>query len=107
MKHTERIAPVAAAVTAVTTVMCCLPVGFAAAAATASLAAVVSSLQPWFLAASALLLIVGAAQLGRAQRTCPARGRGSQAIFGVSAAIVVLVILFPQVLAGLLADWLP
>jgi hypothetical protein len=28
-------------------------------------------------------------------------------VFCVSAAIVLLVVLFPQVIAGMLADWLP
>lgn len=107
MKHTETIAPVAAALSALATLVCCLPVGLAAAAATASLSSVVASYRPWLLGASALLLIVGAVQLTRVRRACPTRGQASIAILGVSAAIVLLVIFFPQVLAGVIADWLP
>src|SRR4051812_36542042 len=77
MNHSEKIAPVAAAATALATLACCLPVGIAAAAATASLAAVVAGYRVWFLIASALLLVVGLVQLSRAQRQCSTRKRGS------------------------------
>ena len=107
MKHAEKVAPVAAAVSALATLVCCLPVGIAAAAATASLGAVVSNYRSWFLGASAILLVIGIVQLTRVQRACATRNRGSMVILAVSGTIVLLVALFPQVLAGLLADWLP
>jgi hypothetical protein len=107
MKHAEKAAPVAAAVTALATLVCCLPMGIAAAAATAGLAAVVAGYRLWFLGASAVLLVIGIVQLTRIQRACATRNRGSMIILGVSGTIVVLVALFPQVLAGLLAEWLP
>ena len=107
MSHGEKIAPVAAATTALMTLACCLPVGFAAAAATASLVAVVSANRGWFLLASAGLLVVGIVQLRRAEQQCSTRKRGSIAILGISTTIVVLVALFPQVLAALIAAWLP
>ena len=107
VNHGERIAPVAAAATALATLACCLPVGIAAAAATASLAAVVADYRGWFLLASGVLLAVGVVQLKRAQRQCSTRTRGSLAILGISATIVVLVALFPQVIAALIAAWLP
>lgn len=107
MKHGERIAPVAAALTGLATLACCLPVGFAAAAVTASLSSGVAAFQPWFLGASVLLLLVGVVQLRQAQRTCATRPYSSLIVFGVSAAIVLLVIFFPQAIAGMLADWLP
>jgi hypothetical protein len=107
MKHAEKVAPVAAAVTALTTLLCCLPIGIAAAVATGSLSAVVSNYRWYFLGASAVLLVIGIVQLTRLQRTCATRNRGSMVILAVSGTIVLLVALFPQVLAGLLADWLP
>lgn len=107
MKHTETITPVAAALTALATLACCLPMGFAAAAATASLGAVVASYSLWFLGASVVLLAVGAVQLKQARRTCSTGGNASIVILAVSAAVVALVIFFPQVIAGLLADWMP
>jgi hypothetical protein len=107
MKHGEKIAPVMAAVTGLATLACCLPMGFAAAAVTASLSMAVATYQPWFLGASVLLLFVGGVQLRQTQRTCGTRSYSSLIVFGFSAVIVVLVVVFPQVLAGLLADWLP
>jgi hypothetical protein len=70
MKHGEKIAPVAAALTGLATLACCLPFGFAAAAVTGSLSTVVAAYQPWFLGASVVLLLVGAAQMRNVQRTC-------------------------------------
>jgi cytochrome bd-type quinol oxidase subunit 2 len=107
MNHGEKIAPVAAAATALATLACCLPVGIAAAAATASLAAVVAAYRVWFLIASAILLGVGLVQLTRAQRECSTRKRGSVTILAISATIVLLVAVFPQVIAAVLAAWLP
>src|SRR5262245_59901013 len=106
MNHGERIAPVAAATTALATLLCCVPVGIAAAAATASLGAVVSAYRGWFLMVSGALLALGIVQLTRAQRQCATSKRGSVAVFIVSATIVVLVALFPQVIAALIAAWL-
>jgi FtsH-binding integral membrane protein len=107
MKHGEKVAPVMAAVTSVATLACCLPMGFAAAAVTASLSMAVAAYQPWFLGASVVLLLVGGVQLRQTQRTCGTRAHSSLIVFGTSAVIVVLVVLFPDVIAGLLADWLP
>ena len=107
MPHGEKIAPVAAAATALATLVCCLPVGIAAAAATAGLATVVSTYRNSFLLASGALLVVGTVQLTRAQRQCSTRKRGSLTILAASAVIVVLVALFPQVLAALIAVWIP
>ena len=107
MKHSEKVAPVIAAVTSLATLACCLPVGFAAAALTASLSLAVAAYQPWFLGASVLLLLVGVVQLRQTRRACGTRSYSSLMVFGLSTVIVVLVVLFPDVVAGLLADWLP
>jgi hypothetical protein len=107
MAYGEKIAPLAAAATALATLACCLPVGFAAAAATASLGAAVAVHRNWFLLASGLLLGVGVVQLRRGERQCSTRNRGSVAILSISAIIVVLVALFPQVVAAMIAAWLP
>jgi hypothetical protein len=107
LRHGEKIAPVAAAMTGLATLACCLPMGFAAAAVTASLSTVVAAYQPWFLGASVVLLLVGMVQLRRVQRTCSRTPWSSLIVFCVSAALVLLVVLFPQTIAGTLADWLP
>ena len=107
MKHREKVAPVAAALTGLATLACCLTMGFAAAAVTAGLSTAVATFQPWFLGASVVLLIVGMIQLRQSQRTCATRRYSSLIVYCVSAVIVLLVILFPQMIAGMLADWLP
>jgi hypothetical protein len=107
MKHTEKIAPIAAALSALATLTCCLPIAFVAGTASASLAMVAGSYRWSFLGASVVLLAVGAVQLVRARRACQPRGSASLGILGVSATIVLIVVLFPQMIAGLLADWMP
>ena len=107
MRHGEKVAPVMAAVTSLATIACCLPVGFVGAAVMVSLSMAAAAYQPWFLGTSVLLLLVGALQLRQARRACGRRSYSSLIIFSSCAVIVVLVVLFPQVIAGLLADWLP
>ena len=107
MKHGEKIAPVTAAVASLATIACCLPMGFAAAAVTASLGMAVAAYQAWFLGASVVLLLLGGVQLRQAQKACATRGNSSLVVFGISAVIVLGVALFPEVIAGLLADWMP
>ena len=110
MRHSEKIAPLAAAVGSLATLTCCLPIGFAGAAALAGIGATVAPLRDWFIGGAVVLLLVGAVQVNRAQRTCAANGRhawASLAILFTSATIVALVALFPQVVASILADWMP
>ena len=107
MKHTDKIAPIAAALSAFATLACCLPIAFVAGTASATLAMVAGTYRWSFLGASVVLLAVGAMQLVQARRACRTRESASLAIFGVSATIVLVVVLFPQMIAGLLADWRP
>jgi hypothetical protein len=107
MRHAEKIAPVAGALSALATLACCLPIAFAAGTATAGLAVVAGSYRWAFLGASVILLALGALELVRARRACRSRGFGSMVILGLSALILLLVLVFPQVIAGLLADWMP
>ncbi|MBA2304397.1 MAG: hypothetical protein H0W08_17435 [Acidobacteria bacterium] len=107
MRHAETIAPVAAAASAIGTLLCCLPIPFAMAAATASLSAVVATHRLWFLAGSVVLLGIGAVQWRNAQRACPTRRYGSSVVLGICVVIVLLVVFVPQVIATVMADWLP
>src|SRR5260221_2384401 len=95
MKHAEKIAPVAAAMSALATLACCLPIAFAAGTASAGLAVVAGSYRWWFLGASVALLMVGGVQLVRVRRACKTRGSGSMVILGLSVVIVLLVLAFP------------
>jgi hypothetical protein len=103
MKHSEKITPVAAAVSALSTMVCCLPSGIAAAAGAVGLGVVVEPLGPWLFGLSIALLAVGFVQLYRSNRTCQRRSPVSIAIFLVSAIVVLGVFLFPQITAALFA----
>jgi uncharacterized membrane protein YidH (DUF202 family) len=107
MKHSEKITPVAAAVSALSTIACCLPSGIAAAAGAAGLGVVVEPLRPWLIGLSVALLIVGFVQLYRSNLSCRRRSPASIAIFAISAIVVVAIVLFPQISAGLLASVIP
>jgi hypothetical protein len=105
MKNSEQVTPVAAAVTALSTLLCCVPTSFAAAIATTSLGVFVADHQGWFLAASVVLIAIGAVQLRRATACSTGPKRTSAIMLALSTVIVITVIFFPQVLAGLMADW--
>ena len=65
------------------------------------------AVQPWFLTAATLLLDLSAFQLYRGQRTCRrGRVRFSLIVLGLSTTIVLLVLLFPQSVAGWIADFI-
>lgn len=106
MKYADRAAPIAAVTGALATLLCCLPIGLAAAAVTASIAAAVNQLRPWLLGASVVLVALGFFQVYR-RNSCERANRATLAILWISAAIVATVILFPQVIAGAVADLLP
>ena len=103
MKHSEKITPVAAAMSALSTMACCLPSGVAAAAGTVGLGVVVEPLRPWLAGLSIALLGVGFVQLYRSNRSCRRRSPVSIAVFLISAIVVLGVLLFPQITAALFA----
>jgi len=103
----ERLTPLAAALTALAAFACCVPLGLAGAIGVLGLTMFFDVLQSWFLAAAAILLAVGAFLSFRRQRTCQRRrSRFSLAVLGLSATVVVLVLLFPQRVAGWIADYI-
>lgn len=103
MKHSEKIAPVAAVISVFSTIACCLPLGIAAAVGAAGLGVVLAPLRPWLIGFSLALLIFGLWQLYRSSGSCPRRSGTSIAVFWLSAIIVLAIMLFPQAVAGLLA----
>jgi hypothetical protein len=104
VKHGEKLAPVAAAVSALSCMACCLPLGFAAAAGMAGVGVVLEPLRPWLMGVSAALLLFGMWQLYRRPKVCRPRSRTSLIVFWTSAVVVLALILAPQVVAGFLAD---
>jgi hypothetical protein len=103
MRVTERITPVAAAISALATLACCLPLGIAGGVAALGLSVVLSRFQPWLIGVALVLLGVSAIQLYRGGRSCRRRSRLSLTLFGVSALVVIGVMVFPQKIAELIA----
>ena len=104
MKHTDKVMSTAAAFAALSSLACCLPPAIMAAAGIAGLGVVIAPLAPWMLGLSVVFLTIGLAQLYRSGKTCPTRSRMGLVIFSVAAAVVLGITLFPQFVAGLLAD---
>ena len=104
MKHAEKITSAAAAFSAVSTLVCCLPSGIALAAGAAGLGAVIEPVRPWLMALSIALLVLGFLQLYRSNRACQRRSPVSIALFLISAIVVLGVLVFPQFTAELFAS---
>ena len=94
----------AAIVSSLTTICCCLPIGFAAALGVGAASAFFTTLRPWLLGLSLVLLGLGFWQRHRAKQ-CGLRGRllGSVLLWA-AVAVVLGMILFPQELAAFIAD---
>ncbi|HWY04869.1 MAG TPA: hypothetical protein VNX60_14430 [Candidatus Acidoferrum sp.] len=99
-------ASLAAIVSALATMACCVPLGFAAAIGAAGASAFLLRFRPWFLLLSIALIGVGFWQQRRAKQ-CAVKGRFvGQFLLWTAVAIVLAMILFPQQIAGFLADHL-
>ncbi|MGH9730885.1 MAG: hypothetical protein ACRD4A_04240 [Candidatus Acidiferrales bacterium] len=88
---------------ALATVGCCFPLGFLAALGAAGAGAYFAILRPWLLGLSVVFLGLGFYQQYRGAQCGLRRSKLSLILLWTAAAVVVLVILFPQLLAGLLA----
>ncbi len=102
MKVAERATPVAAVLAALSTLACCLPFGFLGAVGLAGASVKLQTARPWLLVGAFALLIVGFLQLYRRSQ-CKKRSALSITLFWVAAAVVFLIVLFPQVIASLMA----
>jgi hypothetical protein len=106
MSAGERVAPVMAAVSAVSTLLCCLPISFAGAVGVASVSAAAMEHRSWLIGASFALLVVGFVQVYRRPAQCARRSLLSATVLWLSLVLVAVVFLMPQLVATLLADWL-
>ena len=102
MRIAERATPIAAIIAAFSSLACCLPFTLVGAAGLLGASARSQALRPWLLLASAVLLIIGFILL-YFRKQCRTRSRLSVAIFWVATSIVLLLILFPQIAASILA----
>ena len=97
-------ASVAAILSSIATISCCLPLGFAAAVGAGAASAFFTTLRPWLLGLSVALLGLGFWQQHRAKQ-CLIRGRLIGNVLLWAALVVVLgMILFPQEIAAFIAD---
>ena len=103
MKFAERATPVAAVVAALSTLACCLPLGFLGAVGLAGSSVWSQPLRPWLLGGTAVLMGIGFVQLYRGRKQCTNRSPVSVALFWGAAVIVLFIILFPQLIASLIA----
>ncbi len=84
---------------------CCLPLGtFVAAAGAAGAARVLAPWRPWLIGLSILLLAIGFARTYRRRECSVGRSRFSVVVLWISAVLVFSMLLFPQAIAGFLAD---
>lgn len=102
----ERVAPIAAVVSAVSTLLCCLPVSFVGALGAATLSTVALQYRAWLIGGSVTLLAIGFLQVYRRSPRCARRSRISLVVLWTSAIVVAVLVLMPQLVATLLADWL-
>src|SRR5258707_10420505 len=103
VRITERLTPITAALSALATLACCLPLGIAGAVGALGLSVALEALRPWLIGLAVVLLGVSGFQMYRSGTSCRRRSRLSLVLFGLSAAIVLGVMLFPQTLAELMA----
>lgn len=103
LRVTERLSPVAAALSALATLACCLPLGIAGAVGALGLSVALEALRPWLIGLALVLLGFSGFRMYRSGKSCRPRSRLTLVLFGLSAAIVLGVMLFPQTLADLLA----
>lgn len=104
MKAVERAAPAAAILAALSALACCLPFGIVGALGLASISIWIAPLRPWLLGAAVLLLGLGFWQIYRRGKQCSTRRSPvSVVLFWVAVVVVVLVTIFPQLLANWIA----
>ncbi|HET8549260.1 MAG TPA: hypothetical protein VFL57_14700 [Bryobacteraceae bacterium] len=97
------LASVAAVAAAVSAMTCCLPVlPLALAATSAAASAILTSLRPWLLVFSVLLIAYGFFE-GRRGKRCRGSHLAASVLLWISAAIVAVVLLAPDLLADLAA----
>ncbi len=102
MKIAEKGAPAAAIVAALSTLACCVPLGFLGAVGLAGVSLWALQYKVWFLIAAIAFLCVGSTQL-YFRKSCVKRSTASLVLFWMAVVVVFVVTLFPQLIASLLA----
>jgi hypothetical protein len=97
-------ASLGAILSSLATMGCCLPLGFAGALGAAGASAFVQRFRPWFLGLSIVLLGIGFWQQRRARLCSVKRSYLSAVLLWIAVVSVVAMIVFPQQIAGFIAD---
>jgi hypothetical protein len=97
-------ASVAAVLSSLLTLGCCLPLPFLGAAGVAGASVLLAGARPWLLGLSIILLGLGFFQVYRGMRCRARQSKTAVALLALATVVVVLLLLFPQVIAGVLAD---
>jgi hypothetical protein len=97
-------ASVGAILTSLLTLSCCLPLPFVGAAGIAGASVFLAGAGPWLLGVSVILLGTGFFQLYRGARCRVRQSKTAIVLLGMASVVVVLLLLFPQVIANVLAD---
>jgi len=95
---------VGAILTSLLTLGCCLPLPFLGAAGLAGASVFLAGARPWLLGLSIALLGVGFFQVYRGMRCRTRQSKTAIALLSLATLVVVFVLLFPQAIAGVLAD---
>jgi hypothetical protein len=97
-------ASVGAILSSLATMGCCLPLGFAGALGAVGASAFLQKFRPWLLALSIVLLGTGFWQQRRARLCSLKRNYLSAVLLWTAVVLVVAMTVFPQEIAGLIAD---
>jgi len=97
-------ASVAAVLSSLLTLGCCLPLPFLGAAGVAGASVLLAGARPWLLGLSIILLGLGFFQVYRGMRCRARQSKTAIALLALATVVVVLLLLFPQVIASVLAD---
>ena len=97
-------ATLGAMVASLVTLACCLPLPFLGAAGIAGASVFLAGARPWLLGLSVVLLVGGFFQVYRGVRCRTGQNKTAIAMLGLATMIVVLLLLFPQAIASILAD---
>src|ERR1700720_2826690 len=99
-------ASLGAILSSLATMGCCLPLGFAGALGAAGTSAILQRFRPLLLGLSIVLLGVGFWQQRRAKLCAVKRSYLSAVLLWTAVVLVVAMIVFPQEIAGFIADHL-
>jgi len=97
-------ASVGAMLASLLTLGCCLPLPFLGAAGIAGASVFLAGARPWLLGLSVILLAAGFFQVYRGVRCRTRQSNAAIALLSLATIVVVLLLLFPQAIASVLAD---